>query len=68
MGRLAKVSKSAKAFITACLQKDSTKRPTMAELLDFEWFKTVKIVGDLTEDQQLNISANLADFTKTTAF
>ena len=65
--KMKKVSQSAKEFIQACLKKSSDERPTMAELLDMNWFKLQR-QETLTTDQQLNISANVAAFRKTTAF
>ena len=40
----------------------------MDELLKYEWFAQSNQMGRLTEDRQLNISANLASFAKTTTF
>ena len=37
--KLGKVSPAAREFIQACLKKEPTERPTMAELLEMEWFK-----------------------------
>ena len=62
-----KVSNNAKEFIKACLRKAPEERPTMAELLEMNWFKLQRM-ETLSETQQLNISANVAAFRKTTPF
>ena len=62
-----KVSNNAKEFIKACLRKAPEERPTMAELLEMNWFKLQRM-ETLSETQQLNISANVAAFRKTTTF
>ena len=62
-----KVSNNAKEFIKACLKKNPEERPTVSELLDMNWFKLQRM-ETLTETQQLNISANVAAFRKTTTF
>lgn len=50
-----------------CLKKSSAERPSMSELLEMNWFKLQR-QETLTSEQQLNISANVAAFRKTTAF
>ena len=62
-----KVSNNAKEFIKACLKKSPDDRPSMSELLEMNWFKLQRM-ETLTETQQLNISANVAAFRKTTTF
>ena len=66
--RLANASSSTIAMIKACLQKDPDQRPTMSELLQMEAFASMSNVGSLDDDKKLNISANLAAYTKTTTF
>ena len=40
----------------------------MAELLELKWLKDLVSENKLTEDRQLNISANIAAFTKVSTF
>lgn len=40
----------------------------MAKLLEMEWFKNLQSVSNLSQSTQLDISANLAAFCKTTTF
>ena len=60
-------SASAKTFIQACLKKAAAERPTAAELLEHAWLKDV-VQMNLSEEQKLNLSSNLASFRKSTAF
>ena len=40
----------------------------MSELLDQDWLRNAQSQSELSSDTQLNISANLCAFSKTTAF
>lgn len=62
-----KVSNNAKDFIKACLMKKPEERPSMADLLQMNWFKLQRM-ETLTAKQELNISANVATFRKTSTF
>jgi len=39
LSKLANASSAAKEVIVACLEKSPADRPSMADLLNFEWFK-----------------------------
>lgn len=65
--KLADASDASKQVIEACLKKNANERPTMADLMQFEWFQQ-NVEHSITNDRQLDISANLASYTKTTTF
>ena len=65
---IAPASADAKEFIKACIRKNPEERPTMAELLEMKWLKDFRTGSTLSEATQLNISANLFSFRKTTTF
>ena len=66
--KLKKATPAVKKFIKACLRKEASARPSIEELLDFEWLKTNEQATNLSQDVQLDINANLMAFTKTTTF
>ena len=53
--------------IKACLTKEVADRPTVAQLLTQPWFETMKS-NNLTNETQIDIGSNLAEFSKMTNF
>ena len=62
------VSKNAADFIKKCLQKDYNQRPEVAELLKHPWLKEMVQEKQVSNNLQLEVGANLANFTKTSTF
>ena len=50
------------------LNKNPTKRPTIQEMLESDWIVNKTQQGRLDSGRELDLSHNLAAFTKTTAF
>ena len=47
-----------------CLERDMTKRPSVAQLLEHEWFKVNLKKVDAQEETVLNIIENISLFRK----
>ena len=62
------VSPAAIDFISKCLEKDHTKRPFIHDLLEHPWLKEQVTEAEVSNKMQLEISANLANFRKTSTF
>ena len=62
------VSPNAIDFIKKCLNKDYTKRPEVSELLNHSWIKEMVQEKTVSNNLQLEVGANLANFTKTSTF
>ena len=62
------VSSNAVDFIKKCLDKDYNKRPEVSELLKHPWLKEMVVEKSVSSNLQLEVGANLANFTKTSTF
>jgi len=62
------ISPSGIDFISKCLCKDYNERPQVAELLEHPWLKEMVKTAEVSGKMQLEISANLANFRKTSTF
>ena len=62
------VSSNAIDFIKKCLNKDFNKRPEVSDLLKHPWLKEMVIEKSVSSNLQLEVGANLANFTKTSTF
>ena len=65
---LSSASSPAKDFIRMALKKDAKQRATIEQLLDSAWIKQDLPSDQIDNSRQLNLSANLVAFAKTTTF